>query len=41
MKLERITDMEHEWYQKATAVYQIRSPVHEQREKASQEKILG
>ena len=41
MKLERITDMEHEWYQKATALYQISFPVHEQREKASQEKILG
>lgn len=41
MKLERITTAEHPMYKKALELYKISFPEHEQREAASQERILN
>lgn len=41
MKFERITDAENSMYEKALELYRASFPLHEQREAASQARILG
>jgi len=41
MRFERITDTSHRMYKTALDLYHISFPMHEQREPASQEKILS
>ena len=41
MRFERITDTQHEMYKRAMVLYADSFPLHEQRENASQLRILG